>query len=734
MYKTFLLCLIMGFFLTAVGQNKVVDPAGLAPKGNLAPIKAAPGEVMNVYPQSVAYWTGYTEGTTKTDNTINTVFPNVGWAVFDLSTLPSGVLITGLTYYGYVNSTVFPYWSGTPMGTVNPVSDDAATINSQIQANYGSSIAYIYSTSNLSTGWYSSPLGNNAVTDFQSAISQGWFAMGFVDWDFSTSYYVNFDGWNDANPPYIEVSYLLATPGDVATESIDMPSMIGLGASTPMATVFNYSDVAESFDVTMTIGSYTSTKTVTNLASLTAQQVTFDSWDPALGDYTVDVCTQLAGDPNSGNDCLSQPISVVDLTPVFAYNAYDPGGTPEGIVTYFEEDASTISLVAPTSSAAFICAGTVGDGGAWYGLQYNGGTGFQPLYSITTAGDMTMIGTTDVSPSINGIAWDPTTDTYYGISYSPNNLYTIDITTGSCTLVGQATAGSELFISLACSPTGQLYALELNAASLFAVDKTTGAATIIGPLGVSPNYAQDMGFDQNTGILYWAAYTSSGEWRTIDPTTGASTYIGPLGGSGAEMCALNLPWQVIPVEFTAFNANVSDNNVVLDWVTATETNNSGFEVQRNSGSGYEVLGFVQGNGTSTEKHSYSFVDNSVKSGTYSYRLRQIDFDGTTDFSKVVEVTVGTPSVFGLTQNYPNPFNPSTVINYSLAVDSKVTLKVFDVLGQEVATLLNGNISAGIHNVTFDASKLNSGVYLYKIEANGTDGNSFTSVKKMILTK
>jgi hypothetical protein len=308
------------------------------------------------------------------------------------------------------------------------------------------------------------------------------------------------------------------------------------------------------------------------------------------------------------------------------------------------------------------------------------------------------------------------------------------MTTGSCTLVGPAGTGSELFITMACSPTGQLYAIDIVSDNFYAIDKATGAATLVGSLGVSANYAQDMGFDQNSGVLYWAAYTTTGQWGTIDPTTGAFSLIGTMGSSGAEVCALNLPWQVVPVELTSFNANVNEGNVVLNWTTATETNNKGFEVQRNAGSGFEAVGFVDGNGTSTETHTYTFVDNNVKSGSYTYRLKQVDFDGTSDFSNTVEVNVETPSVYSLAQNYPNPFNPTTQINFSLASDSKVTLKIFDVLGQEVMTLLNQNMTAGAHNLTLDASRLNSGVYLYKIEAKGVDGTNFTSVKKMILTK
>jgi Secretion system C-terminal sorting domain len=190
----------------------------------------------------------------------------------------------------------------------------------------------------------------------------------------------------------------------------------------------------------------------------------------------------------------------------------------------------------------------------------------------------------------------------------------------------------------------------------------------------------------------------------------------------------------VPVELTSFAASVSDGEVILNWSTSTETNNQGFEVERNSGDGFQKIGFVAGFGTTTENHSYSYIDGSLQEGTYTYRLKQIDYDGTFEYSDVVEVDVTVPKVFSLDQNYPNPFNPSTQIRFSLAVDSKVSLTVFDILGQEVANLISSNLAAGSHEFNFDASNINSGVYFYRLNATGVDGTNFTSVKKMILTK
>jgi N-acetylneuraminic acid mutarotase len=190
----------------------------------------------------------------------------------------------------------------------------------------------------------------------------------------------------------------------------------------------------------------------------------------------------------------------------------------------------------------------------------------------------------------------------------------------------------------------------------------------------------------------------------------------------------------IPVELTSFTASAVGNEVTLNWRTATEVNNSGFEVERNSGAGFTKIGFVPGAGTTSEPNLYSFTDVDLKAGQYVYRLKQVDYDGSFEYTQEVTVEVITPSVFSLEQNYPNPFNPTTTIAFSLAIDSKVSLRIFNTLGQEIKSIVNGNLSQGFHEVNFDASAFNSGVYFYKIDAQGIDGQKFTQVRKMILTK
>jgi len=217
----------------------------------------------------------------------------------------------------------------------------------------------------------------------------------------------------------------------------------------------------------------------------------------------------------------------------------------------------------------------------------------------------------------------------------------------------------------------------------------------------------------------------------------AGGWIGSAVGTHDKATLTNIAgncYTPIPVELISFNANVNDGNVELSWITATEINNQGFEIQRSAGLEFEEIGFVPGYGTTTETKAYSFVDRNVNPGSYSYRLKQIDFDGTFAYSDVVNVEVNPPAVFSLEQNYPNPFNPSTKIAFTLASDSKVSLKVFNVLGQEIASLIEQDLSAGTHAVDFNAEGINSGVYFYKINATGLNGNEFSDVKKMILTK
>jgi photosystem II stability/assembly factor-like uncharacterized protein len=241
------------------------------------------------------------------------------------------------------------------------------------------------------------------------------------------------------------------------------------------------------------------------------------------------------------------------------------------------------------------------------------------------------------------------------------------------------------------------------------------------------------------GDNWISSHISIGSSQTIRDIRFAGTRLWVVGSDGMIIRGYTDP--LIPVELTSFTASVTGNDVMLNWTTATETNNSGFTVERSqTESEWIEIGFVPGFGTSTEPRTYSYKDAGLKSGTYFYRIKQIDYNGTYTYYELnSSVEVSTPKVFALEQNYPNPFNPATKIEYSIAKAGNVQLVVFNSIGEKVAVLVNEIQQPGRYEVNFsakggsasggDALNLASGVYFYKLSAG-----EFVSVKKMILIK
>ncbi|HCY74321.1 MAG TPA: hypothetical protein DHV28_00235 [Ignavibacteriales bacterium] len=201
---------------------------------------------------------------------------------------------------------------------------------------------------------------------------------------------------------------------------------------------------------------------------------------------------------------------------------------------------------------------------------------------------------------------------------------------------------------------------------------------------------------------------------------------------------------VVPVELYSFTAQAQDQKIILKWTTATELNNNGFEIQRRfAESDFATIGFVRGKGTTTNKTEYSYIDKDLTDGKYYYRLKQIDFNGTYEYSSVIEVDVRSLDNYTLEQNYPNPFNPSTIISFTIPnvtlsassraesrdEGSRVQLRVYDILGNEVVTLVDEYKSAGMYNVEFTMHNLASGIYFYKLQAG-----DYVESRKMVLLK
>ncbi|NUN69642.1 MAG: T9SS type A sorting domain-containing protein [Bacteroidetes bacterium] len=239
--------------------------------------------------------------------------------------------------------------------------------------------------------------------------------------------------------------------------------------------------------------------------------------------------------------------------------------------------------------------------------------------------------------------------------------------------------------------------------------------------------------------LFRRASTGIGSWTEVGGAVAASSTTGAATWSGISTLGQFVAVyeeSALPVELTSFTAAAQRLNAELRWSTATEVNNNGFRLQRkkadtSAAAAWTDVAFVAGNGTINAAHEYTYTDRHQKAGRYRYRLQQIDNDGRSGFSQEVEVTVGAaPLVFGLSQNYPNPFNPATTIEFTVPATARATLKVYNLVGQEVATVFDGIAEAGTyHTAQFNASHLASGFYLARL----VSGNSM-QVRKMVLMK
>lgn len=235
---------------------------------------------------------------------------------------------------------------------------------------------------------------------------------------------------------------------------------------------------------------------------------------------------------------------------------------------------------------------------------------------------------------------------------------------------------------------------------------------------------------------------NTNEYYTVyrpDENTCAKLYASCIPGiSNPPIAKVVHVEHALPVELVSFTATQYGNDVDLNWTTSGENNNYGFSVERSSGSAWNEIGFVAGNGTVNTPSHYEFTDRNLSSGRYQYRLKQLDFNGNFEYFELPDaMTIGVPDKFFVDQNYPNPFNPLTTITYGIPEAGNVTLKVFDMSGREVKTLVSGFNNAGYYTAKFDASGLASGVYVYRLAVsplNPIESGSFVSAKKMVLLK
>jgi len=307
--------------------------------------------------------------------------------------------------------------------------------------------------------------------------------------------------------------------------------------------------------------------------------------------------------------------------------------------------------------------------------------------------------------------------------------YTIEFFTRSGTALGGPGGDPAGWTSLGTVPVTQGAGGTTGVSELFATPvislnpgDTLGLAMVF--TGVGPRYF-------GTGAPPFQVFADTnltlitGEGRSAPFTTGGSVFAsrGLVGEIRYD--------EFIPVEFVSFTALASGNAVELSWVTATELNNLGFQVERKTiNTDWTNIGFVDGYGTTTENKIYSYVDRNLSANSYYYRLKQIDFDGSFKYYELAEtIEIGSLKSYSLAQNYPNPFNPSTIISWQVPIAAHNVLKVYDGLGKEVATLINEEKPAGNYEVEFDAAGLPSGIYFYRLQAG-----DFVETRQMLLLK
>jgi hypothetical protein len=286
----------------------------------------------------------------------------------------------------------------------------------------------------------------------------------------------------------------------------------------------------------------------------------------------------------------------------------------------------------------------------------------------------------------------------------------------------------------------------LNGANLWTNFTTSGFPSSSGQQGKAITVGHDTCYVAVDNEIYTLDMVAGTAWSSAYAYPNGTEinvlfYDDLLVGTGTGLYSQNID-DPLPVELTSFSANLNGDEVELRWNTATEVNNYGFEIQRVSSlttpsqDEWKTIGFVEGHGNTSSPKDYLFIDDNIINGkTIKYRLKQIDTDGSFEYSDIVEVQIGVPEKFQLFQNYPNPFskgsggNPNTTIRYNLANSGFVSLKIYNVLGAEIASLVNKNQNAGSYTVNFNATEIPSGVYFYTLKSKS---NSIT--RKMILLK
>jgi hypothetical protein len=418
------------------------------------------------------------------------------------------------------------------------------------------------------------------------------------------------------------------------------------------------------------------------------------------------------------NGVFMTPLATIGVQGWAGWTQKNSGLTDDNIISLVSSTDGT-KLFAGTSSGVFLSANI---GTTWSAVN----SGMTGAYVTSLA----VSGTNLFAATLSGVYLSPNNGTGWAqvnSGLTNTNVYTI------------AVSGANIFVGtddgvFQSTNNGSSWAAVNHGLASFDVNclLVSGTSLLAGMFNGGVNISSDNGAN-------WSAVTGNLTNTFVNAlaVNGLNLYIGTSSVSILNNVVSG--GGTLPVEIVSFTAAAKRNTVDLAWNTATEIDNYGFEVQRllaatekaqsSAGAVWEKVGFVEGHGTTNAPQSYKFVDNSA-SGKVSYRLKQIERDGKFVFSNQVEANVSAPLVYAMVQNYPNPFNPSTTISFTVPANGRVTLKVYNIVGQEVAMLFDGLAEAGKYNqVQFNASGLASGTYFSRLDYDGK-----IQVKKMQLLK
>lgn len=543
------------------------------------------------YPGNGPLWTGTTDGTTFTDvNKIKSIAGGYqGYAKFDLSGFPATAPILAASLHYNVYESYIPYFNLTRVN-VDPLTSGADVVRNAIATG----TVYAQYSSEYSVGWHHLNVAPAIADIAAGAQNNNAFTFGWHEYE-SATWYLHIDGWQDANRPYLVLQYQQVLAHDVGVQSIAIDPFVLAGNVPITCVVANFGTNTETFSVTATApGGYTSTVNNITLAPSTTQTITFpDLWNaPAGQNQTVTVCTSLGSDVNGFNNCMSKTTLVeAHLTQAYAFNAYDPSGNlPIGPVRFFLEHPETVISIASQTAPDFIAAGTWANN-EWFVQEYYDPANFYNhghLYKVDPiTGVMTSLGAPGLG--INGMAYEPYTNTLYAIATTVNSsgvpvnssLYSLDMTTGAPTLVQDLGNSLGLPVNLAISPGGLLYTVDLNTERFYTIDPVTGTTTFIETMPWNFNYAQDCEFDFNTGRLWMTSYTTTAKLLKYTPQSLTLNNLGTFAG-GAEITGFALPY--------TFNTVAHD--IAVKWIM--------YPVSGNLTNGEPVIAGIRNLGTEPE--------------------------------------------------------------------------------------------------------------------------------------